>query len=681
MLEKGIICFYDRVIVQQGEKYTILHNPNVLKTDRITTETYIVVKFICDNRCDLQEVYKHMETNDDLKYFQNIIKRLYNKKIIKYADEKSEYYDLEMQIDWDLSNKCNLKCKHCCVSADITSEELPLEEMYVIADKINQIKPNHIVISGGEPLIRKDFTNIIDRLKKEYKGKLSLMTNAILLNKKLAEYIVQNFDGVSVSLDGVNEQTCSIIRGEGTFEKTISGIRLLQAAGMKKISASMVITRYTENKRKEFKELCENMKIEPVIRGLEFVGRAKEEMKDFVTLEEEVSDQTLLQQVQASQRKIKQGEFTLFGCGAAYKQFQIDYRGYIYPCQCLMEDELILGNILNIDDCYGFIRERQFRDSAGYKKLRQYFPYNFIECNGCNKQIFCWNCIATLYRKPQRLEQCDFCKLAYENFFVRWIDVNYSIWVTSTCNLKCRYCYVKEERGNRSFDKELVPNLIEFIKNTNNEDEVTVSFFGGEPLLEISLMKEIIGHMEKESGFQTRYYMTTNGVLLNQEIINYIKEKQIILSLSWDGNKKANDMNRMDVHGNGTYEKIKESYRLLKKNDVDVRVRATFDSQTMFLLKDSMEDLYNIDQEMDVIFVPDYFDKGWTEEKLQKLQEDIRIIEEKNIENFMIIGDKKLRKSQCSGGINNYHIYIDGKVYPCSFVVNNKEFLIGNVVD
>lgn len=259
--------------------------------------------------------------------------------------------------------------------------------------------------------------------------------------------------------------------------------------------------------------------------------------------------------------------------------------------------------------------------------------------------------------------------------------MNYSIWVTSICNLKCRYCYVKKERRNRSFDKELVPNLIEFIKNTNNEDEVTVSFFGGEPLLEISLMKEIIGHMEKERGFQTRYYMTTNGVLLNQEIINYIKEKQIILSLSWDGNKKANDMNRMDVHGNGTYEKIKESYRLLKKNDVDVRVRATFDSQTMFLLKDSMEDLYNIDQEMDVIFVPDYFDKGWTEEKLQKLQEDIRIIEEKNIENFMIIGDKKLRKSQCSGGINNYHIYIDGKVYPCSFVVNNKEFLIGNVVD
>ena len=259
--------------------------------------------------------------------------------------------------------------------------------------------------------------------------------------------------------------------------------------------------------------------------------------------------------------------------------------------------------------------------------------------------------------------------------------MNYSIWVTSTCNLRCRYCYVNKEKGNRSFDKELVPNLINFIKNTNIEDEVTVNFFGGEPLLEISLIKEIIGHMERESDFQIRYYMTTNGVLLNQDIINYIKEKQIILSLSWDGNKKVNDMNRIDTHGNGTYEKIMESYRLLKNNDIDVRVRATFDSQTMFFLKDSVEDFYSIDPQMNVIFIPDYFDKGWTEGKLQKLQEDIRIIEEKNIENIMIIGDKKMRKSRCSGGINNYHIYIDGKVYPCSFVVNNKEFLIGNVVD
>ncbi|MBQ2799855.1 MAG: hypothetical protein IJF03_00525 [Lachnospiraceae bacterium] len=67
--------------------------------------------------------------------------------------------------------------------------------------------------------------------------------------------------------------------------------------------------------------------------------------------------------------------------------------------------------------------------------------------------------------------------------------------------------------------------------------------------------------------------MTTNGLLLNQEIIDFIKEKQIILSLSWDGNQKANDINRVD--------------------------------------------LYRIDNEIDVIFVPDDFDTEWTDQYIR----------------------------------------------------------------
>ncbi|MBQ2799852.1 MAG: hypothetical protein IJF03_00510 [Lachnospiraceae bacterium] len=144
------ICFCDRLIVQVGEKYTILHNPNVLKTDRITTETYEVLKYICDSKCNLKEVFCQMETDGDKKYFREILKRLYDRKIIRDVADESEYHSLEMQIDWDLSNKCNLKCKHCCVSAEMGSEDLVLNDMFVMADKINHIKPSYIVISGGE---------------------------------------------------------------------------------------------------------------------------------------------------------------------------------------------------------------------------------------------------------------------------------------------------------------------------------------------------------------------------------------------------------------------------------------------------------------------------------------------------------------------------------------------------
>lgn len=412
------ICFYDRVIVQKGEKYTILHNTNAMQTDKITTEVYELLNEVCDTKTNLNDVFKMIEAEEDKSYFSKTLKRLLKNKIIKFTDEISEYLDMNIQIDFDLTNKCNLKCKHCCVSADNSMTDLSTEEIFKAVDKILSLNPENFVISGGEPLMRKDFKQIINKIRESYNGRMSLMSNALLIDDKMAEFIAANFDFVSVSLDGVDEETCSIIRGSGTFDNALAAIKRLQCAGMKNISASMVLTKDTIDKKDYFVQMCKDMKIQPALRVLELVGRAEESMKDFIPVAKPVTEEDLIKQVNASDDVIARGNYMIFSCGAGYKQFQIDYRGNIYPCQSLMEDDLILGNIFQIEDFNSYIRNREFTNTPGYKLLEKFFPYNFEGCKGCNKQIFCWNCIAPLYRKQKKLEHCHFCNMAFERFFV-----------------------------------------------------------------------------------------------------------------------------------------------------------------------------------------------------------------------------------------------------------------------
>ena len=407
------IKFGDRVIPQIGEKNVILHNVNKDKTVKITKEVYDVVDQICSFDWKIEDVINNCKTQADREYLLDNLTYLAENCIIREKDDFTEYDDMGIKIDWDITNRCNLRCKHCCVSANIENNDLDGDVLEDVIDKIASLNPATICISGGEPLIRKDFKNIIIRLKEKYHGHLSLMTNAVLIDEKMAQFISRNFNFVSVSLDGVDEETCAHVRGQGVFAKTIAGIQRLQNAGMTKISVSMIVSKITYKYKKQFIDMCKSMKVEPVLRSLALVGRAAEEMKNMIPDEQEelVCEQDEHREEKkdehGKEEKKTKNKVPLFVCGAAFKQFQIDYKGNIYPCQSLMEDELLLGNVLEIEDFNAYIRKRLFKDTEGYRKLEEFFPYNFKECRGCNKQIFCWNCIGTIYREKKKIEGCN----------------------------------------------------------------------------------------------------------------------------------------------------------------------------------------------------------------------------------------------------------------------------------
>lgn len=399
------IKYGDRIIHQTGLKNVILHNVNNNQTVKISKEVYEVISQICSEELSIVKVLENCESQEDQDFLLENMEYLAENQIIREINDDSEYMDMPIKIDLDITNRCNLRCKHCCVSADITKQDLSKEEMFELVDKVVSVNPIAITISGGEPLIRNDFKEIILRIREKYNGRIDLMTNAVLIDDDKAKFIADTIDAVSVSLDGVDEETCCAIRGKGVFDKTIQGIKRLQNAGMTKISASMVVTKVTYKHKKQFFELCEGLDIKPFLRGLSLVGRATEEMKDMIPDEDDETEYIRSNETPAPVTATK-GKVPTFSCGAAYKQFQVDFRGDIYPCQSLMENELLLGNVLNVNDFNEFIRKRLFVTTAGYKELEKYFPYNFSECKGCNKQIFCWNCIEPIYHERTKRDDC-----------------------------------------------------------------------------------------------------------------------------------------------------------------------------------------------------------------------------------------------------------------------------------
>ncbi len=221
----------------------------------------------------------------------------------------------------------------------------------------------------------------------------------------------------------------------------------------------------------------------------------------------------------------------------------------------------------------------------------------------------------------------------------------YNIWLTRKCNLRCKYCYEGEKTSHADFPENYIDDLIGFIqKNSRNERVINVNFHGGEPLLRFETMKKICGSLSRIEQ-KVFYSMTTSGLLLNQEILDFIVQNQFELSVSVDGTEFAHDLNRIDING-------------------------------------GVEILKNLGCG-NIVAAPDFCDLSWTEENIGKLKEQLYKIEEKmqdtSCEYTFFENNPMRKKGICKGGTAESCIDVDGCVYPCTFAVGNPQFCIGNI--
>ena len=277
--------------------------------------------------------------------------------------------------------------------------------------------------------------------------------------------------------------------------------------------------------------------------------------------------------------------------------------------------------------------------------------------------------------------------------------------IAHDCNLACQYCYAEEgeyhgRRALMSF--EVGKKALDFlIANSGNRRNLEVDFFGGEPLMNWEVVKQLVEYgrsKEKEYNKNFRFTMTTNGVLLNDEIMDYCNREMSNVVLSLDGRKEVNDKMRPFRGGKGSFDLIVPKFQKFAemRGDRDYYVRGTFTRHNLDFSKDVMEfaDLGFRSMSIEPVVAAPEEEYAIREEDLPQIMEEYDHLAEEYIKrkkegrgfNFFHFNIDlnqgpcvAKRLSGCGSGTEYLAVTPWGDLYPCHQFVGQEEFLLGNV--
>lgn len=280
--------------------------------------------------------------------------------------------------------------------------------------------------------------------------------------------------------------------------------------------------------------------------------------------------------------------------------------------------------------------------------------------------------------------------------------------VSHDCNLRCQYCFADTGdfgMGRMTMPIDVAKKAIDFvIERSGKRRNIEVDFFGGEPLMAMDTVRATVDYaraLEKEKGKIFRFTITTNGVLLDDENIEYINREMSNVVLSIDGSKDTNDNMRKTVNGQGSYDVIMPKFQKLvetRPENMDYYARGTFTANNLDFGRDVIHIAEKGFKHLSVEPVTSEPNMKYdlTEEHLPQIFEEyenlIDIILEKkkngepfNFFHFLIDLDqgpcviKRLRG--CGAGYEYVAVTPEGDVYPCHQFVGNEEYKQGNVFD
>ena len=188
-------------------------------------------------------------------------------------------------IIWNFTNRCNLSCRHCYSCADPNSKDF-LTTGFII-DSIKDLKKagvKFVIFSGGEPLIRKDIFDIADKMRKE--GMITyLSTNGLYISEKNVDKIIEKFNYIGISIDGIEEIHDDFRGLEGAYKKSIDAIKLIQAHGGN-AGIRFTMTKETQDSFYDIFNLAEELNVNKLyLSHLVYSGRGLENLKMDITKE------------------------------------------------------------------------------------------------------------------------------------------------------------------------------------------------------------------------------------------------------------------------------------------------------------------------------------------------------------------------------------------------------------
>jgi len=279
--------------------------------------------------------------------------------------------------------------------------------------------------------------------------------------------------------------------------------------------------------------------------------------------------------------------------------------------------------------------------------------------------------------------------------------------VAHTCNLNCSYCFASQGKyqGERALmSLEVGKRALDFlVENSGTRKNLEVDFFGGEPLMNWDVVKEIVAYgrqIEKEKGKNFRFTLTTNGVLVDDDVIEFANKEMHNVVMSIDGRKEIHDFYRKDYAGNGSYENIIPKFQKFaeSRGDTGYYVRGTYTHRNPDFTKDifHMADLGFTQLSMEPVVCPPDSPEALTEEDLPILFEQYEILakemirrkkEGKEITFYHYMIDLShgpciyKRISGCGSGTEYMAVTPWGELFPCHQFVGDEKYSLGNIWD
>ena len=279
--------------------------------------------------------------------------------------------------------------------------------------------------------------------------------------------------------------------------------------------------------------------------------------------------------------------------------------------------------------------------------------------------------------------------------------------IAHSCNLNCEYCFAAQgkyhgkdslmsfETGKRALDF--------LIENSGTRRNLEVDFFGGEPLLNFEVVKQLVKYarsIEKEHNKNFRFTLTTNGVLIDDDVIDFCNAEMDNVVLSLDGRKEIHDFSRKDIGGAGSYDKILPKFKefVKRRGEKSYYMRGTFTSRNPDFVNDilHMADLGFKELSMEPVVCKPTEEYALTDEHLPTLLEQYELLAKEMIArrgtdkeftfyHYMLDLENGpciyKRITGCGSGTEYMAVTPTGELYPCHQFVGDKDYLLGNIYD
>jgi mycofactocin radical SAM maturase len=301
--------------------------------------------------------------------------------------------DAPICLTWELTYACNLQCVHCLSSSGVRDpRELTTAEAKALIDELQRMQVFYINIGGGEPMVRRDFFELIEYAI-EHRVGVKFSTNGTFIDDAAARRLASmDYLDVQISIDGVDAATNDAVRGQGSYTAARRAMDHLQSAGFGPFKISIVVTRHNADQLDDFKALADSYGAQLRVTRLRPSGRGAESWHEL--------HPTADQQRQVYRWLLANGERVLTGdsffhlnalgeplpglnmCGAGRVVCLIDPIGDVYACPFVLHDQFRAGSVR---DNGGFASVWQ--ESELFVSLRE--PQSAGACASCGSYDAC----------------------------------------------------------------------------------------------------------------------------------------------------------------------------------------------------------------------------------------------------------------------------------------------------